>query len=220
MPLVSERHKIIYFNVPKVASTTLKAAWYEIVNNRPPPPLDAANDLHWEVFSPPVRDIDAFLNRRGYWSFAVVRDPIDRLLSAYTNRVEFYRVPETAKLGRLRAALLGVPVRPDIDTFFRKLERYRLQSGDIRRHTLPMSSFLGPDLRRIDFVVPIERLADLQPELRRRTGLNLTFQRFQTGGRKLRREDLPRATFELVMRHARRDYELVRDFYPMPEAVG
>ena len=216
MPIVCEKYRIAYFNIPKVASTTLKLAFYELEHGRPFDGPDPEVAIHHH-FPTPTFDVERDLDRYAdYWRISILRDPVARLLSAYGNRITHARDTYKGRLARTRAWALGLPMDPDPDTFFCRLGRYRLQSGSIRKHTRPMTDFLGRDTHRYDRIYRIEDMAELADDLRARTGRPVTLPRTQTGGRKLTLHDVSRASYDALLDLTRTDYDAFRDYYSPP----
>lgn len=221
MPILFDRHKIAYFDTPKVASTSMKLVLHEIEHgNR----MEGQANLERAVYQTyPTKRISVpadFAASEGYWKLAVVRDPAKRLLSAYANRVVHEKVQYRGRLARTRAALLGLPMQPDIDTFFTRLGRYRLQSASIRHHTDHVALYLGTDLGRFDAVYPIEDLDRLAADLAARSGRQVTFPRLQAGGPKIGLDALSKPAFDALMAYLRPEYDLLRDYYRPPAWPG
>lgn len=105
MPVILEDHKIAFFNVPKAASTSIKHAFHVVLHGKPFERGDfGARHIHelYKVKIPVMReDIEAL---QGYWTFTVLRDPVKRVLSAYSNRVLHHRDMHKMPRARLRAA--------------------------------------------------------------------------------------------------------------------
>ena len=84
-PIVSKRHKLLYYSVPKAACTTVKTFLYE---------LDKTDKQDDAQFSHQIRlDSIAFdevgeEEYKDYFSFAFVRNPWDRVVSCYFNKVK------------------------------------------------------------------------------------------------------------------------------------
>lgn len=214
--------RMAFFDMPKVASSTIKMAFHEMHTGEGPEAFeDPDEDVH--VPNPTTPFDPADLTRHpDHWSFAVVRDPLARMLSAYGNRIA-----NPAKLDQLRgrwprpkARLLALDLAPDVDTFARRLRAYRLQSKMTRQHTELTRHWLGRDLQRFDAVYPIERLEDLRAELSRRIGREMIFRRLQVGGPKIGADALSRRAHGALMRYLAPDYDLLRDFYAPPAHVG
>lgn len=217
MPQVLSDHGIAYFAVPKVASSSIKLALYNLQEGRNARQFaDPDREIHYVMRTHALRRRD--LEECGeYWKFTVVRDPVKRLLSAFGNRIVHHQDNTRGKLNGVRRRLLSLPRTPAPDDFFPRLWRYMAASGALRHHFQPVASYTGTDLSKYDAVYPIERLADLERDLSERTGQSVKFPRLQAFGPKLRFSDLSEAAAKAVLYHARRDYELLSDFYLPPE---
>jgi hypothetical protein len=175
MAILSEKTKIAYFDVPKIACTSLKTMFWEISNNRAfsltkgKPPLSkkvlAKLGIIEKINRLPIHDIDGYRTRSfkmvgeipdGYETMAVVRDPAARLHSAWRNRVGKHVLdrPNT------REDLFneGLPFDPDFGFFIDNFEGYCAAARLARIHTLPYSWHLGPDIKFFDHVFKIEEL--------------------------------------------------------------
>lgn len=217
VPVVNHKYQIVYFDVPKVASSTVKLAMYELEHGAPSParnPEEAVHRLYPTDTRAVVEDLERY---RDYWCFTVVRDPVFRLLSAYANRIGHHRDTYKGRFAHLRALLLGVPMDPDPDTFFTRLDRYRLQSGSIRAHVRPMARLLGGDLARFDRVYRIEEMNQLAADLAARTGRMLGFPRTQTAGKKLQLGDISDAAYAALRRDTQEDYAFLNGLYSPPD---
>ena len=221
MVMICEKHKLAFFGLPKVASTTLKHILYELDHGYP---FDRAahggQSVHAVYPSRPNMTPARMEALSDYWRFTVVRDPAKRILSVYANRIYDHWDLLQGRLARPRARLLGLDLKPDPDTFLRKMHRYRLQSGSIRHHTDPMVAFLGKDLSKLDAFYRFEDLDRLAADLSARTGKDIAFPRFQTNKavrRKTRLDDLSDAGFEALMRFTEVDYKLLAGLYDRPQ---
>lgn len=217
MPILIPSHKIAYFDTPKAASSSVKVALYRLERGEDFTSDVAADDaIHWVY---PTRRLDPavdFAAAADFWKCTVVRDPVARLLSAYSNRVAHHRDQLRDRFPRLRAFFLGLPLDPDPDTFFTRLGRYRLQSGRVRHHIDLAVRYIGTDLSRFDAVYPMERLGDFAADLSRRTGTAITFPRLQTGGPKITPDMLSPRAHAAMLDYLAPDYALLSDYYRPP----
>lgn len=220
MPVILEDHRIAYFNIPKAASTSIKHAFYRIEHGRPFQPGDQGAQYIHQIYRVelPVTaaDYDRFDD---YWTFTVVRDPAKRILSAYSNRVLHHKDMHDMRRARLRALVRGLSLTPDIETFLKKIDRYRAFSPSICEHTDRIDRFVGPDLSRLDRVYRIAELPRLTEDLSERVGRRVEIPHLQTGGPKIPLESLSRAGFDRLMAFTASEYELVREYYQPPERV-
>jgi hypothetical protein len=217
MAILLPEYKIAYFDTPKVASSSIKVALYRLEHGAESVSSDTPErKIHRRH---PARRLDPahdFAEAEGYWKCAVVRDPVKRLLSAYSNRIIHHRDQLRGRFPKLRAFFLGLPLDPDPDVFFTRLGRYRLQSGWIRHHVNLCSYYIGTDLSRFDAVYPIEKLDDFARELSRRTGTEVVFPRLQTGGPKITADMLSPRAYGALLDYLDSDYGLLADYYNRP----
>ncbi|MAS44954.1 MAG: hypothetical protein CML46_03540 [Rhodobacteraceae bacterium] len=209
MAVILRRHRLLYLPVPKVANTSLKHFFFEIENGR-----------RFENFI--VNGVRKHIHTACYPSrrfrrlaldevsdlhrIAVVRDPLDRFVSAYNNRVLHHR-DMTAKPGKLKAA--GLDPMPGINEFAARLEDYRAAHVSIRHHTLPMTAFLGEDagfFHKLYDMRDCDRLAE--DVLERVGGPRIELRRMQTGKSPdpARREDLEPANIARIKAFYAKDY--------------
>lgn len=184
MPAIVSAHRISFYAVPKVACTSLKLAVFEIENGFAFKNFRINGTLiHIHNFYVTSSfDASKKAEVKGHVRFAVVRDPVARLVSAYRNRVLFHN-----ELSESRLAQAGVdlPPKPDIETFVMRLKEYQEASPSIRHHTLPMTFFLGEEVGYFDRLFSMSQLLELENWLRDTTKLDLRIRHEQQGGPKL-----------------------------------
>lgn len=140
---------------------------------------------------------------------AVLRDPVDRLLSAYVHRV--------GRLGGLplkeSANAAGVDPEPFLANFIDRLEEYREHSAWIAHHTEPLVHFLGQDAEYFSTLYPIADLPRLVSDLSAQLQRELTIDKVHADGPKLNRTVLTRAQVRRIEEFYARDYEVFGDHF-------
>ena len=125
-----------------------------------------------------IKNSDTFI-------FAVARNPLSRLLSAYKNRVLFHNdIWKDAKACE-KCKKAGLPTKPDINTFVENLSFYRKNCSSILHHTRPQTAFLGDDPNFYSKIYPINSIdSELWADLSKITGETIPapLKRMQTGG--------------------------------------
>jgi hypothetical protein len=178
--------KTSYLAVPKVACTSLKSMFFEVENGRSFEPYVAnGRKVHIHNVYPSLNFSDVPKPRiADHARFALVRDPVKRFLSCYSNRVLHLKELSQANAG---AALAGRDLAPDPDLgmFIDRLDDYRAASVSIRHHTNPLVTFLGRDPGYFAGLYRIEQIDTLIRALSDRLGRDLVAGRLQTGGPKL-----------------------------------
>lgn len=208
MPLICERLRIAYFPVPKVACTSAKFAMHRLIAGRP---FRRARHggRHIQAVHPTTPVDDATFDRlRGYWTFAILRDPLRRLVSAYADKAD-----RLAALAERRGAAGALPVRPSLEDFALHLAEYRRRFHLVRHHTDPFSVFLGPSLDRFDALYRLEEIPRLERDLSTRAGEEI---RLPHRNASPEPPPLSPAARAALLRHARPDYALLGAFYPPP----
>jgi hypothetical protein len=144
MAMFLRKSGAVYFPVPKVASTSIKHFLFEVengfefrhfvLNNKVYYIYDFVQNVKFD------RNIEEVVTNM--YGMCIVRDPIERLVSAYKNRVFREHMLSKGCLSK-RAIRAGVVPYPDFQTFCDRMTLYRKYSEDIRLHTEPMCCFLG-----------------------------------------------------------------------------
>jgi len=139
MSLVSlcDKHRLIWYRNPKVASRTISAALWDI-------------DPNLTEFPGPVRLPSA--TREEYFSFAIVRNPVDRAVSLWRQKV--MSTPEHgSRIWKLSSAQIS-ELR-DFDAFLDWFERQDLDRGEA--HLRKQDGFVPHD---VNYVGKMETLAE------------------------------------------------------------
>ncbi|MEO0464911.1 MAG: sulfotransferase family 2 domain-containing protein [Pseudomonadota bacterium] len=168
-----------YVPVPKVACSTVKEALFratrsgefDAIVHRDIPRVHFYYHIHqrYHLSETQLSTLDMF-------RFTVIRDPVKRLISAYTNRVQDKRDLErqVTDLSVLSAKCL--PLRPDIETFALNLTTYAAANASLKHHLRSQAEILrDPDL--YDRIYQIEELDLLASDFEAQTGRALNLRR-------------------------------------------
>ena len=152
--------------------------------------------------------------------FIVIRDPIKRFLSAYSNRVIHYGELSKTYCDRHSVDLEGLPFTPDLATFIDNLQAYRDKVESICSHTMCLGQFVqkrfDTDLARVLETVNVYRIEDireLQKDLSNFLGSQVVFPHLQTGGPKFRLENLSEQQVSQLTSFYHQDYQLIEKYY-------
>lgn len=205
--VAAEEHKIAYFPIPKCACTSLKHMCYEIIYQHPYHFDDHNKHVH-KFFKSGVANL-AVEQYQDYFKFTVIRDPIQRFVSGYRNRIIFHNDigPPLHDSGRSEV--------PDINTFAMQLDDWMSMSLPVSHHFGLQRVHLSNDLSIFDAIYPIEQIGDLVEVLSRRVGRPLVLGQQQVGGPIMSIHDLSQEAFEKLLEFYAPDYELLADFYPI-----
>lgn len=208
-----ERHAAVYIEIPKVACTSIKTALAGVVGVDLADSGGNPHEARWPV--PQVAPAPRGPRFPGLFAFAFVRDPWDRLVSCYRDKIRgevdgytFFTIrPGVANcLARFDAFVAGM----SFDEFVRAVAA--VPDGDADPHFRSQHTFVTDDAGQlaVDFVGRYERLADDLRAVERRIGLApLALPRLQVA-----RTPLPFAAFytaetaQLVADRYARDVDL------------
>ncbi|MFZ1680225.1 MAG: sulfotransferase family 2 domain-containing protein [Rhizobiaceae bacterium] len=202
MVLILKPHRIAYFPVPKNANTSIKEGFREAFSDTD---LTITSNLR---MSARLRAMAEDCDR-----VAVVREPMQRALSGYGNRVVHHRDLERSAITRIALRILGLPLRPTPDAFFAHLKTYMAVNDRIRRHFLPQRAYLGADLGYFHALYRIDELDRLAADIEQRTGTPIAFGRHQTGGPKLGVDDVSDTTRARIRSFYAEDFALLSGFF-------
>jgi hypothetical protein len=86
-----KRCKLLYGRVPKAANSSIKAALCRLLSERPPKGTKTTSDKFWQHETNNETELITLRKARKYrhshFSFSFVRNPFDRLIAAYNNKV-------------------------------------------------------------------------------------------------------------------------------------
>lgn len=219
--VVLRKPDLIYIPIPKNACSSIKHALYQIEFGK-----DFDYEFHREWGYQNIHDFynkraDAFTSlkkvkqRDDLFRFAVVRDPVERFLSCYGNRVLEL---EDLKKDETKLEKLGLPVKPDLQTFIHNLDLYRKINVSIRHHTNSQSDFLGGTLSYLDKVYPIEKI-DMVTNMLLKYNKNLTMRSEKSEGIKIELQEVSRDSLDRILKFYEEDYRLLHEFYSAEEVT-
>lgn len=214
-----DEYGITYVSAPKCGSSTLKNWFFEVENGfrfRSFVANGRRRYIHGAAYpAQPFKQLDKLRAGRN-WCFAIVRDPVARLLSHWRNQVVQARVLDGVALtDRDRDA--GLTAEPGFKDFLRNLDRYRELSQNVRHHTQKLVHFLGRDAGFYDALYDISDLPRAVEELTRRiTGAPVLQSTNVTGSATLLSE-VDQEDRRLIRERYAADYDLFGGvFQPVP----
>jgi predicted glycosyltransferase involved in capsule biosynthesis len=212
--ILSERYSIGYLPLPKVANTSIKHAMFELENEI----AYDSNSFSYQHIHNYYRDKRTSINNANF-RFVVIRDPIKRFLSAFSNRVIYHcELSEVAIRSisgdqqHLEIKLEDFPFDPDLSGFIENLEFFQ-KIPSIHLHTCPQSSLIL-DLEMFSKVYKMEDLAGLENDLSDISQRNIRFRHSQPGGPKIDIACLDFKQLEKLRIYYQQDYQLLNPWYP------
>ena len=205
------RWSLGYLPIPKVACTSIKEALFRLATDEAFSPKAAGGATHVHSYFD-RRSCDIGQARR---RLIVVRDPIQRFLSGYSNRVLHHQELSREYLQRQpmweRLKREEFPFDPDLESFIDRLALYR-QVPTIDHHFRPMSEFVPP-LASFDKVYPFEALTQFCQDVTHWTDRPLQLGHMQRGGPKLTAAELSPTAREKLLAYYAADYDMLAGLY-------
>jgi len=219
--------KFIYIDAPKCASTSLKRWIYKIEFGQVFERYKQDNrwihihncDRFGRASFPQVPE-----DKQDYKIVTIIRDPIKRFLSAYSNRIVNFKElgEQTVYSDRIKAE--NLKFNPNINYFIRNLKAYQncTNKAIILHHTRPIIDFIGEDLSLYTNIYPIENIKQTKPDLLFSSNYANPDQipeipKTQTGGPKLKLKRLKQQNFNKLIEYYAQDYELLKDYYSIEQ---
>jgi hypothetical protein len=162
---------IIYYPVPKNGGTSLRNILYRLETGKEYPDPDELFRMFGTSgsFEP--------VEHPGMERIAVLRDPVERFLSAYRSRVIVYR--EIRRSAMQEAGIPeSIPEHPSLEEFLIHLDHYR-RLIQIYRHTNSQTHFLGGDPAFYHHLFRLEEPSELEGFLAARVGFEVRLPRLR-----------------------------------------
>ena len=208
MPVFLKAKKLAYIPVPKTACTSLKNFFYFTENGQDFTPfIQNGRTFHIHNVYPTVLFSRLpFSTIEDLERIIVIRDPISRFLSGYSNRVlhhmELSTGPAKKELRRR-----DLPVKPSLSRFIADLAGYRDAVPSINHHFRPLVDFSGKDSSYYSHIFPISELDRLVEYVAEKTGRVAPLPRLQTGGPKISVDSLSVKEMDVLRDAYSEDYD-------------
>jgi len=168
-----KRHNLLYGRVPKAANSSIKAALCRLLSEMPPKGTKTTSDKYWQHETNQETELITLRRARKYrhshFSFSFVRNPFDRLIAAYNNKVIEIEAPP------LPMQNMGITHGMSFDAFLDVLIETPFKNYDV--HVLPQNQLLCIGNQIVPkFVGRVEQINDHWAELRdilARRGINV-----------------------------------------------
>jgi len=200
-----------YQHIPKVACTSIKYALYQLRTGKEFSEEKAEKNIH-DYFWNEHKDIS-----EANFRFIVLRDPIKRFLSAYSNRVTHHKelskeFLEKKPAGKLLLSKKEIPINPSLHDFIKYFKEYQT-IPTINHHTKPIIEFGIKDLDFFTHIYKMEELARLESDILKHYNTDFKLPRLQTGGIKFKVSDLNEDEMEFLLDYYKEDYRLLSKYY-------
>ncbi|AMS39956.1 MULTISPECIES: sulfotransferase family 2 domain-containing protein [Aminobacter] len=200
-----------YYPVPKSGSSSVKyllmqvAGAHQALDN---PDDDVHHHLGTNLVDPfrPMHNADAK-------PFTIVRDPVERLLSAYSDRVVKAGLLTSDEADSPLARELGLSLEPDLETFILRVEDYCRICADVRFHVASPRYFLGSNLFLFDRVFKLEKIDQVAAYISEIVGQDVSMPHIHVSSGQASPSDLSPAALAKALRFCRYDYAFLVDLY-------
>lgn len=152
---------------------------------------------------------------RCQYRFIVIRDPVKRFLSAYSNRIGHYKeLSEPFIRDKFPELYWEMPFfDPGLGQFIDHFNKY-IKVKPVNHHFCSILDYLyGKKLDYFTHVYKIEDLNIFEKDLATMTGKEISFGREQIGGRKISLRELSELQLETIIKIYRNDYDLLNEYY-------
>ncbi len=174
---------LLFLTVPKVACTSIKAFFFQVENDKPFTSVceshsDSVRELH-ALYSCVGLDELPENYKQAENRYALVRDPVSRLVSCYENKILELGVMsrgEPANPDVLKQK--NVSAEPQFDEFVENLATYQEISYNIFHHSEPLVCFLGEDASWFTELFDFSQIKKMERTLRRVTGTKNSIGRY------------------------------------------
>ena len=213
-------HRLVFFAAPKVASSSIKKMLFEIHFGKPyreRNPDGSKYKIHAD-FSRTRRFLEIPQDKyKGWTKITLLRDPVERVISAYANRVIDLKILSHKHVDPELMRTLGLRLDPDISYFMKNIDKYRVLSRPIWHHTNTFTEFLGHDLGYFDHVFKFDELDRLVGFISAHTGMNAVLPA-STNHSKTRKSlaDMELEARQSLLTYCAGDYALLKAYYAPP----
>lgn len=219
--MILNNQKITYVVVPKCACTSLKDFFFWVDNGFQYREFDLDGrrvSLHRLTQAVRFKDLPQE-KISDHLKVAVVRPPVERIVSCYQNKVLSGLFLENAKV-KSRLKLFGINPEPSFNEFVEKLSIYRRLSGNIRKHSQPLEFFLGDDPSWYDRIFSIREMDQLEAWVREKTGSEAVLKRRNASKEKVEKTEISQTAKDLINRKYASDFELFGQFFGETSKLG
>ncbi|WP_170962460.1 sulfotransferase family 2 domain-containing protein [Vibrio sp. F13] len=201
--------ELSYFPVPKAACSSIKTALYEQKESMSYD-KERYNGIHvhdyWSSKMIPLGSTEK--------TVIVVRDPIERFLSAYASRVNDHHELNYNSIKRTCPWLETMlpNFNPNLSQFIRHFEHYLLVPT-IEHHCQPLSWLIDHNLEQFSEIIPLEKIDRAQILIQDATSSNITIPKAHVGKSKVSLGMLTEEQLNKLLKFYADDYVLLDSLY-------
>jgi len=204
------KRSIGYHPIPKTACTSIKRALYKLRTGKNFSREELGMQVH-DYFNKKATDIT-----EAKFKFIVIRDPIKRFLSGYSNRVISQKALSKEKLetiiqGKQLIAKNAIPLDPSLSDFIKYINSYETIPV-IKHHIDPVTTFFDEGLDFFDKIYKIEETEKLEIDISQKYHVKFVLPRAQRS-KKISVASLSKNEMEFLLDRFTKDYNLMTGYY-------
>ncbi|WP_209599689.1 sulfotransferase family 2 domain-containing protein [Ruegeria sp. HKCCSA071] len=234
MAVISKKLRAVYFDITKVGSSSLKEILWELDKGAPFKGRGAArvkNNIRWRLASAKlvkprnIHEQEGYQTQKftqaqvpdGFVSFALVRDPLARIKSAWRDKVHHEQFRWRDEEMDIKNE--GLPLNPSFGEFVDNFHEYRAVSRPARIHTTPYSWHLGDNIKFFHHVFKLEELNELHNFISDRLGRQVRGKHANKSPVEQRDYELKSHQVDKLLKITKPDYELLKGMYDQDVAA-
>lgn len=194
--------KLAYFCIPKCGKTSVKSVMSEIGK-----PNNSFKNYGAKQFNM----IDRHHAKHAY-RFTVIRDPLSRLISAYSDRVADRDDIKRSIVSRALCKPLGLNPSPTIEEFVLNLPKYAAINDRIYRHVIPQVNYVGKDNTYYDAIYKIQDIPVLVDDIGDMLSLKLDARTRNSSKKKATIDQLSTEAIEFAKEYYADDYDILGQY--------
>ena len=179
--LINHKHKIIYCPIPKNACTLFKTMMVEHSSDRERYYNSQENIHHYASSrrdTAVALDSSDYLTNPNYFKFAILRNPFERLVSAYLDKIVKHEIPELFAQKFIKKVQQFLKKDYDLkkSISFQEFIQYlaKTEDYDLNEHWQTQSYFLGRELLEFDYFGQFEKLDQVVKDLENKFKFTIT----------------------------------------------
>lgn len=195
--------RIAYYCVPKAGKTTMKNTMKKI----------SEGGTYVNYGDHPISPL---MRRRGrdHHRITVVRDPVDRLISAWSDRVGDRDDIRRSSISTFLCKPLGLNPSPDLEEFVLNLRKYQMINDRIFRHVIPQIRYIGTEPDFFQAIYSVKDMARAQDELSELVGKDVRIEKLNVSKtNKQIKPVLSTEALEYAREYYRKDYDLYGKYF-------
>ncbi len=150
---------------------------------------------------------------RGFIRFTIIREPIERLISAYSDRVADRDDIRRSSVSTFLCKLLGLNPSPSLEEFALNLRKYYLINDRIYRHVLPQIRYIGKDPAFYDRIFSLREMDKVAEYLAELSGKEIEIKKRNVSVSKFSNDDLSPQAIASLRDFYKKDYEIYGKYF-------